>query len=446
MISMLGMQRVKPMAVVQGTPSRFGSQKTDPSVSPETPVYQRPGGLEALLSHRSQVIPESRIRGITREAAKFQDVINLGQGTPDGDMPPEVKLAALQALAETKNDKYAHSWGLKEFRDAIAERYTKTLGFARPIDPETEVVVTHGTASAMENTLKALVDPGDEVILFSPAYENYAPNVVMAGGTPKFVQLKPPNWSFDPEELKAAFSPKTKAIVVNTPGNPSGKVFSRAELSMIARECKARNVAAISDEIYEHMVFDKAKHVSIASLPGMRERTIVMQGLSKSYNATGWRVGFVIAPPVLMNKIRLMFDYSNMSVAAPFQKAGAVAMRLPESHYRGVARLYQEKRDILLKALDKVGFKTFKPQGAYFVLADSKDICQKLGLPDGVALKDFMLKHIGVAAVPMASLFSDPETGRYMMRFSFCKDKATLKAAGERLKKLIPMLAGQKPD
>jgi aminotransferase len=278
---------------------------------------------------------------------------------------------------------------------------------------------------------------GDEVIVFEPFYENYGPDSVLSGAKPRFVKLRPPatpdgEWSFDAAELRAAFHPQTKAIIVNTPNNPTGKVFTPEELELIRDLCLEFNVLAITDEIYEHILYDGAKHISIASLDGMKERTVTINGLSKTYSVTGWRVGWTIAPPAITNAIRKVHDFLTVGAPAPLQEAGAAALGLPASYYENLAESYCRRRDRLLPVLTEVGFHCFRPRGAYYVMTD----ISAFGYSDDLAFTKYLVSEIGVAAVPGSSFYRDPRDGAKQVRFAFCKRDETLDAAAARLRRL----------
>lgn len=380
------------------------------------------------ISQKAARFSESVIREMSRLAAKHK-AINLAQGFPDFSCPQELKDAAVQAINDDVNQ-YAITWGDKPFRDALAEKTKRTLGL--DIDPETQITVTCGATEAMISAMLATVDPGDEVIVFEPFYENYGPDAILAGAVPKFVTLHPPHWNFDEEELAAAFSNKTKAIIINTPNNPTGKVFSRAELQVIADLCQKWDVLAFTDEIYEHILYDGAEHVALATLPGMAERTVTINGLSKTYSVTGWRIGTMIASPELTGAIRKVHDFLTVGAAAPLQRAGATALRLPESYYTQLAALYAERRGTLLGVLEDCGIPYHTPKGAYYVLAD----ISKFGFETDVAFTQFLIEKVGVAGVPGSSFFSRPELGHGYIRFCFCKKPETLQAAAGRLAEL----------
>jgi aminotransferase len=355
--------------------------------------------------------------------------INLSQGFPDFSAPEEIKLAACDAIMADVNQ-YAITWGAKRFRDAIAEKSSWYLGLE--IDPEREITVTCGSTEAMIAAMMAIVNAGDEVIVFEPFYENYGPDAILSGATPRYVTLQAPDWRFDPDELAAAFNENTKAIIINTPNNPTGKVFSRDELRAIADLCHKWNVIAITDEIYEHILFNGKEHVAMATLDGMRDRTITINGLSKTYSVTGWRVGYTIAPAEITSAIRKVHDFLTVGAAAPLQEAGARALRLPRSYYADLQAGYTARRERILGVLKEVGFRCFDPDGAYYVMTDISDF----GYADDMEFARFLVKEIGVAVVPGSSFYHDPKLGSTQVRFTFCKMDETLAAAEERLQRL----------
>jgi aspartate/methionine/tyrosine aminotransferase len=382
----------------------------------------------ARLSAKAGQFTESVIREMTRLALQY-DAVNLSQGFPDFAAPAEIKRAAQDAIAADINQ-YAITWGAKSLRNAIAENFERTQGFA--IDPEREITVCCGSTEAMMSTMMAIINPGDEVVVFQPFYENYGPDAILSGATPRFVKLHPPDWKFNPDELAAAFTPATKAIILNTPNNPTGKVFERAELEIIRDLCVRSNAFAITDEIYEHMLYDGAKHISMVTLDGMRDRTITINALSKTYSVTGWRVGWAIASPEVTSAIRKVHDFLTVGAAAPLQEAGAMALKYPASYYENLAKEYLARRDRLLSILTGAGFRCFKPRGAYYIMTD----ISSFGFPDDVAFAKYLVKDIGVAAVPGSSFYRNPADGRTHLRFTFCKTEKTFQAAAERLARL----------
>ncbi len=381
-----------------------------------------------LLSRKAESFTESVIREMTRQA-QLHNAVNLAQGMPDFPAPAEVKEAACRAILEDINQ-YAITWGAKRFRDAIAAKTSSDLSLE--IDPEREITVTCGSTEAMIATLLAVIDPGDEVIIFEPFYENYGPDTILSGATPRYVTLRPPDWSFDPDELAGAFNEKTKAIIINTPNNPTGKVFSREELRFVAGLCIRWNALAVMDEIYQHILYDGFEHCAMATLEGMRERTITINGLSKTYSVTGWRVGYAVAAPALTDGIRKVHDFLTVGAAAPLQEAGARALALPASYYRELAQAYRTRRDLLLAGLHQAGFVCPTPRGAYYIMAD---IGALSSLSD-VQFADYLVREIGVAVVPGSSFFQRVESGSRYIRFCFCKRETTLQAAVDRLRKI----------
>jgi L-glutamine---4-(methylsulfanyl)-2-oxobutanoate aminotransferase len=384
--------------------------------------------VRKLLSTKAEGFSESVIREMTRQAQRH-GAVNLAQGMPDFPAPAEIKEAACRAITGDINQ-YAVTWGAKAFRDAIAARTKSYLGL--DVDPEREVTVTCGSTEAMIATLLAVINPGDEIIIFEPFYENYGPDAIISGATPRFVALHPPDWSFDPEELRSAFSRKTKAIIINTPNNPTGKVFTPEELRFIADLCIQFNVIAVTDEIYEHILYDNFTHCAIAGLEGMRERTVTINGLSKTYSVTGWRVGYAIAPPDLTQGIRKIHDFLTVGAAAPLQEAGIKALGLPDSYYLGLKEAYRVRRDFLLQGLRSAGFECFIPHGAYYVMVDFSG----LSAMNDIEFTQYLVKDIGIAVVPGSSFFHEPEKGSHFVRFCFCKRQSTLQTAVERLKNI----------
>jgi aspartate/methionine/tyrosine aminotransferase len=384
--------------------------------------------MRDLVAHRSTLFTESVIREMTRLCAAH-DGVNLAQGFPDFPAPEALKDAAARAVAADVNQ-YAITWGAKSLRDALVRKTQRWSGLA--YDPETEITVCCGATECMAATLMALVNPGEEVIVFEPFYENYGPDAILCGATPRFVRLREPDWQFDPEELAAAFSERTKAIVINTPNNPTGKVFTRAELEQIAALCRTWDTVAVTDEIYEHMVYDGAEHVSLASLEGMRDRTVTISGASKTYSVTGWRVGWCLASPRLTASIRKVHDFLTVGAPAPLQEAVAVALELGDEYYRRLADDYRNRREYLVPALESAGFRTFRPRGAYYVMTDIAGF----GFPDDVAFARHLVSAIGVAAVPGSSFYADAASGRQRLRFHFARRRETLEAAVERLSRL----------
>jgi aspartate/methionine/tyrosine aminotransferase len=381
------------------------------------------------VSTKSLQFTESVIRGMTRLCEQYGG-INLAQGFPDFPAPPEIKDAAKRAIDDEYNQ-YAVTWGVRQFREAIAAKVERDNGIT--CDPETEVTVTCGSTEAMIATLLAVVNPGDEIVIFEPFYENYGPDSVISGAVPVYVTLRPPDFTFDPAALRAACSPRTKAIIVNTPHNPSGHVFERHELEEIAAVCQEHDCLAITDEIYEHIIYDGRRHLSPASLPGMGERTVTIGGLSKTYSITGWRLAYTVAPAPLTAAIRKMHDFLTVGAPHPLQWAGVRALELPDTYYRQLAADYAERRGVLAEALTRAGFRIFLPQGAYYIMADVSALLERLGLHDDVELCHWLVREVGVAAVPGSSFYRRPELGRSIVRFAFCKRLETLREAARRL-------------
>ena len=384
------------------------------------------------LSEKAESFTESVIREMTRKAM-INNAINLSQGFPDFAAPAVVKQAAIDAINADINQ-YAITWGSKSIRDAIVAKFGEQTGVQ--IDSERELAVTCGATEAMIATLLALVNPGDEVVVFEPFYENYGPDSVLSGATPRYVSLKPPNWTMNISELEAAFNDKTKAVIINTPNNPTGKVFSLPELEEIARLCRQYDVIAITDEIYDQIIYGEPDaplaHHSLMTIDGMRDRTVVINGMSKSYSVTGWRVGWTIAEPAITEAIRKVHDFLTVGAAAPLQEAGAIALSLPDSYYQELVDDYRARRDLLCQALDDTGFGFTVPDGSYYVMAD----ISAFGYPNDVAFSDFLVEKIGIAVVPGSSFYSEAERGSQQVRFAFCKRRETLEAAASRLAKL----------
>jgi aminotransferase len=388
------------------------------------------------VSHKTRFFTGSVIREMTRRALAC-GAVNLAQGFPDFAAPAELKEAAKRAIDEDYNQ-YAITHGSPNFRRAIAD---KVRAYNRiECDPDRNVTVTCGATEAMVASMLAVINPGDEVVIFEPFYENYGPDVILAGATARYVALREPDFAIDRGELEAAFGPRTKAIVINTPHNPSGKVFGRAELELIAELCRRHDALAITDEIYEHIIFDGARHLSIASLPGMGERTITISGLSKTYSITGWRLAYVVAPERLTGAIRKVHDFLTVGAPHPLQEAGAVALRMPEAFYAELRAMYERKRAALLGALRGAGLRCWIPQGAYYIMADVAE----LGFHDDLEAADFFLDQVGIAAVPGSSFYHRAELGRRMLRFTFSKSDQTLAAAAERLAQLGGKLAARR--
>ncbi len=375
-------------------------------------------------AHRTHGFTESVIRGMTR-LANAHGAINLAQGFPNFPCPEVLKLAAARAIKEDLNQ-YAITWGAKRLRDAVARKYADWYGL--PVDPEEEVTVTCGATEAMASALLALIDPGDQVIVFEPFYENYGPDAILCGAEPVHVPLAPGR-PLDLDRLAAAFSPRTRAVVVNSPSNPTGRVLSRQELDGIAALCIRHGAYAVTDEIYEHIVYDGV-HVPIATLPGMRERTITISGFSKTFAITGWRIGTIVAPPPLTSAIRKVHDFLTVGAPAPLQEAVAVGLeQLDRGYYSAMAEAYRRRRDLLVGALQEAGFRCTPPEGAYYVLADYSSLSDL----DDVAFARELVVGRGVAAVPASSFHAAPDPARRLVRFAFCKTEDVLEQAARRL-------------
>lgn len=378
-----------------------------------------------MLAERVRHFTESVIREMTRLANRH-GAINLGQGMPDFDPPEQIRAAACRAIEDGFNQ-YAITWGVPALREAIAAKAQAFNGIT--VDPESEITVCCGATECMVATMLALVDPGDEVVIFQPFYENYAPDALLAGATPVWVHLRPPDWTFDPDELRRAFTRRTKAIIVNTPNNPTGRVFTRAELGLVAELCCEHDVYALADEIYEYIRFTAAPHVSIATLPGMASRTVTISGLSKTFSITGWRLGYALAPAALTQGIRRTHDFLTVGAPHPLQVAGAAALALPASYYEHLCADYRRRRDILLPYLREAGFEFNEPEGAYYVMTD----VAALGGADDTEFVRWLIREIGVSAVPGSSFYSPRDLGRTKVRFMFAKRDQTLHEAGARL-------------
>ncbi len=372
---------------------------------------------------------ESVIREMTR-LALLNGAVNLAQGFPDFPAPAAIKAAAQQAIAEDWNQ-YPITWGLKPLRDAISETYRRF--YSLEIDPEREITVCCGATEGMIAALLALLNPGDEVVVFEPFYENYWPDSQLSGAVCRYVALRPPDWTFDPAELRAAFGPRTRAVILNTPNNPTGRVFSREEVKALAELCEEFDALLITDEIYEHIVFDGERHVPPITLgSAARERSVVVNSFSKTFSVTGWRVGWVIAPPELTASIRKVHDFLTVGAPTPLQQAGVAALAMPDSYFAELAASYERKRDRMLGILESAGFRCYVPKGAYYIMC----AIDAFDFSDDVAFCRHLVEEIGVAAVPGSSFFSDPADGRNLVRFCFAKKEETLELARVRLNRL----------
>jgi aspartate/methionine/tyrosine aminotransferase len=394
--------------------------------------------VQQFMAQRIQSFGTSIFSEMSALAAEHQ-AINLSQGFPDFAGPAHVKEAVIAAIRADHNQ-YAPSPGIPALRQAVVDTYRASYGLDMPA---TDVTVTCGATEALFVAVMAVVNPGDEVIVFEPAYDAYSPNTIMAGGVPRYVRLEPPQadtepaldaqWTFDPNALRAAFGPRTRAIIVNTPHNPTGKVFTRAELELIAQLCIEHNVIAIADEVYDRMVYT-GEHVPLAMLPGMRERTITINSTGKTFSMTGWKIGYTIAPPPLTEAIRRVHQFTTFAVATPFQHAMAAALNdaLHSSYYAELLDFYRQRRDLLVDVLRSAGFAVAPPAGTYFVMADIRP----WGFATDVAFCRHLTTEIGVAAIPPSAFYSEPSTAPLMARFCFAKEIATLKAAAERLQQV----------
>ncbi len=380
------------------------------------------------VSDRAQRFPESVIREMTRVAAAH-GAVNLSQGYPDFDPPREVVEAAQRALDNGYNQ-YSTTWGAPELRDAIVRRAKTFNGI--DADPEANLVVTCGSTEAMMAAMLSVINPGDEVVVFEPFYENYGPDAVMSGATPRYARMHWPDWRLDEESVKAAFTPKTKAVIVNTPNNPTGKVYSKEELRLLADLCADRDAIAVTDEIYEHIVYDGRRHISLATVGDMADRTITIDGLSKTYSATGWRVGWAIAPKTLADAMRRIHDFLTVGAPHPLQIGAAAALTLPEAYYADLARSYRTKRDRFVAGLHSVGLDCRAPDGAYYVMADFSNF----PFEDDWAFAMYLVERLGVATVPGSSFYGDPKDGSRYIRFMFSKKDETLDEALRRLEPL----------
>ncbi len=382
-------------------------------------------------------VTESFTESVIREMTRLTNLhggVNLSQGFPDFAAPEEIKEAAVKAIRADINQ-YAVTWGAPNFRQAIAEKANRYNHM--PVEADKHITVTCGSTEGMMSALLALINPGDEVIIFEPYYENYGPDTYLSNAAPRFVRLHPPDWHFDEAELKAAFNKHTRAIIINTPNNPTGKVFDHQELTFIARLCQEWDVFAITDEIYEHILYDGLQHISIASLDGMWDRTITINSISKTYSLTGWRVGWIIAPEKQTAAIRKVHDFLTVGAAAPLQEAAVTALNLPDSYYKNLAKSYKQKRDRLVAILEKTGFKCWIPQGAYYIMTDAADLITRHNQPNDDAFSRWMIEYIGVASVPGSSFYRNPEDGKTQVRFCFCKKEETMIDAELRLEKLL---------
>jgi aminotransferase len=387
-----------------------------------------------MLSRRVQGFTESVIREMTRVDNQYGGV-NLAQGMPNFPPPKELLEAAHRAI-DGDYHQYAITWGTPRLRQAIADKYRKFYGME--LDPERHITVCCGSTESMLSTLLAVLNPGDEVITFEPFYENYGPGCIISGAEPVFVPLEPPDFAFDPGRLAKAVGPRTRAIIFNSPNNPTGKVFTRRELQVIADLCLRHDLLAITDEIYEHIVFDGQVHTPIATLPGMADRTVTISGISKSYSVTGWRVGYAVASPEISLGIRRAHDFVTVGAPHPLQEAAVTALTLPDSYYLWLRQMYQAKRDLLLGLVESAGFAVYRPRGAYYLLTDVAHFLRRYRCADDTAFAMYLVKEIGVTTVPGSSFYAHPELGKTKIRFCFPKTDDMLLEAGRRLQKLAP--------
>ena len=385
------------------------------------------------LSEITTKFTESVIREMTR-ISSARGGINLAQGFPDFDPPQIIRQAAIDAIQQGWNQ-YAVTFGEADLREAIAR---KALHYNRiECDPHTEVTVTCGATEAMIATLKALVNPGDEIIIFEPFYENYGPDAILSGARPRYVTLRSPDWSYDSKELTAAFNRNTKAIIINTPNNPTGKVFSRKELEEIGRLCNKWDAMAITDEIYEHILYDQEKHISMASMDGMAARTVTINSLSKTYSVTGWRVGWAIAGPDITSRIRKVHDFLTVGAPTPFQKAGVCALNMPEAYYTALQERYNDARNRICTALKTIGFDVEVPKGAYYIMAHTGALMKRYKEVNALGFSLKLMEVTGIATVPGTAFYHSPAMGHDQVRFCFAKNEQTIEAVCRRLERLI---------
>ncbi len=378
------------------------------------------------LNKKIDKFSDSVIRRMTRIANKY-DAVNLSQGFPDFDPPEELK-ESLKEVAGGSIHQYSITWGAQNFREALAKKQSKFMGL--DIDPEKEIVVTCGSTEAMMAAMMTVCSPGDKVVVFSPFYENYAADAILSGAEPIYVNLEPPEFNFDSEELEQALKKGVKALILCNPSNPSGKVFSRSELETIAELVEKYDVFVITDEVYEHIVYSPNEHIYFASLPGMFKRTISCSSLSKTYSITGWRLGYLIAPEEITNGAKQIHDFLTVGAASPLQEAAVTALKFDDKYYKKLEKKYKKKRDFFLKGLDEIGLKYTKPQGAYYIMVDISEF----NFENDLEFCEWMIKEVGVAAVPGSSFFKDDIN--HLIRFHYAKRKETLKKALKRLEKL----------
>jgi len=385
--------------------------------------------MEYNVARRTESFQESVIRKMTRVCQQFNG-INLAQGFPEKSPPEEVLKEALRAI-QGGNNQYSITWGMPALREAVAKKVSRFNSLQA--DPEKEITITCGSSEAIVASLLALVNPGDQVIIFEPYYENYLPGLALCGATPLFVPLCEPDWTIDLEEMKKAFSVRPKALILNTPANPSGKVFSQEELEVIARFCQEHGTVVITDEIYEHITYDGLRHISMAGLPGMWERTVTISGCSKSYSVTGWRVGYAVAPEGLMSAIRKVHDYMVVAAPTPFQMAAITAMGLPDSYYQDLGEYYRKQRDYLLQTFEELSIPIIRPSGAYYMMIR----IDGLGYADDETFAMALVEKAGLAVVPGSSFYHRPEDGRDKVRICFAKTWETLREVRERFQRFL---------
>jgi aspartate/methionine/tyrosine aminotransferase len=379
------------------------------------------------MARRVQGIGESIFSEMTRLAIEH-NAVNLSQGFPDFPTPEWLKEAGQDAIARNINQ-YAPSHGSPRIRKAIVAKAEQRMGLG--FDVNAEITVTNGATEAIFDAIQALVDPGDEVIVFEPFYDSYVPSIEIAGGVPRFVTLRAPDWSFDQDHLESLFNSKTRAIILNTPHNPTGKVFTEGELSLIADLCMRHDVVAITDEVYEHLVYDDNRHISLATLPGMRERTMTISSAAKTFSITGWKVGYVLAPPDLTEAFRRIHQFVTFCSSAPFQEAVALAIETAEErgYYHQLLSDYTHRLDKLMGYLERAGLRPIRPQGTFFIMSDISG----LGFSDDIEFARYMTAEVGVACIPPSSFYHNPADGSSLVRWCFAKKDETLDAAGERL-------------
>lgn len=387
------------------------------------------------LSKITSTFTESVIREMTRVANQHPGCINLAQGFPDFPAPEAIKNAAIEAIKADVNQ-YAITWGSVSLRNAIAEKVSR-FNKMRFVEPDRNITVTCGSTEAMISSMKAIINPGDEVIIFEPYYENYGPDCLLSGATPRYIKLNSPDWTFDFEQLEHLFNEKTKAIILNSPNNPTGKVFTEKEMKFIADLCLNYDCIAITDEIYEHILYDDHMHISIASLPEMENNSITINSISKTYSLTGWRVGWAIASEKITSEIKKVHDFLTVGAAAPLQEAAAFALSLNDEYYKWLGEFYQNARDTLYSALKNTDLQPIKPYGAYYIMTNCNEYMEQNNLNNSLDLAMHLIKNIGIATVPGSSFYANPKEGQFQTRFCFCKKEETLKAAALNLKKIL---------